>query len=163
MIIANWLVWFGRGLSLIVGLFFALGVVWKLVDWQVSAEGLANYSTLTWMPPTLLMIGSMAAETFVAALLLLPRTWQRWGLLSAASFLLFTALVLSIEILSGGAGDCGCLPFLTREINWFSVLQNVSAALLLMGVWGSLPPVSPSVPPPPLSFSEGEELPTDDD
>ena len=130
----------GRGVSLIVGLFFAVGVFWKLVDWQISAEGLANYGTLAWMPPTLLMIGSLAAETFVAVTLLLPGTWHRWGLLSAAGFLLFTALVLTVEILSGGTGDCGCLPFLTREINWFSVGQNASAALLLSGVWGSLVP-----------------------
>jgi hypothetical protein len=132
----KWLKWFGRGVSLVVGLFFAVGVFWKLVDWQISAEGLANYGTLTWIPPALLMIGSLVAETFVSATLLLPRTWHRWGLLSAAGFLLFTALVLSLEILTGGAGDCGCLPFLTREINWLSVGQNASAALLLTGIWG---------------------------
>ncbi len=126
-------------MALLVGLIFLAGALWKVAGWEHHVEVLGAYGVLDFLPAGMLAAGSLVVEVGIAALLLLPRTWAR-GLLIAAGFLVFTALILAWETLVGGAGDCGCLPFLTRSIGWAAVGQNLAAALFLgsLGVLGSL-------------------------
>jgi hypothetical protein len=118
-----------------MGIVFAAGVVTKVADWQNTVNAMTIYSILDWAPPLLPAAGSLILECFVAVTLLAGPTWKKYGLPSCAAFWAFTGVLLAVESLMGGSGDCGCLPFLPRDISWFAALQNLSTALFLVALW----------------------------
>lgn len=124
-----------RVITVILGLILAAGVVSKLTDWESTRDAMTVYFVMSWLPPALPAVGSLIFETFTALMLLGSRTWRRWGLLTAGAFLTFTGILLAVETLTGGSGDCGCIPFLPRDIGWLAAGQNISAALFLFSLW----------------------------
>ncbi|MFO7769078.1 MAG: hypothetical protein R6W82_09030 [bacterium] len=128
-----------RWVAVLAGLVFLAGVIWKVAAWEQHVAALGAYGVLDFLPAGLLAAGSLVLEVGIAALLLMPKSWHR-GLLAGAGFLLFTAVVLAWETLSGGGGDCGCLPFLTRSIGWAAVGQNLAGTLFMgsLGMLGTL-------------------------
>ncbi|MFC1545153.1 MauE/DoxX family redox-associated membrane protein [Gemmatimonadota bacterium] len=124
-----------RVVALLLGLLFAAGVVAKVSDWETTREAMTVYTIISWLPPILPALGSLLLETFIAVTLISNTAWRRFGLPSAAGFLAITGVMLALETLSGGGGDCGCLPFLPRDISWLAAGQNAAAALFLFSLW----------------------------
>ncbi len=124
-----------RVVALLLGLLFAAGVVSKVFDWETTREAMTVYTIISWLPPALPAMGSLVMETFIAITLIMNATWRTWGLPSVSGFLAATGVLLALETLSGGGGDCGCLPFLPRDISWLAAGQNVAAALFLFSLW----------------------------
>ncbi len=125
-----------RGIAAAFGLLFAAGVIMKVLDWQATRDAMTAYSILDAFPPALPAAGGLSFEFFVAVTLLLPRTWHRWGLPAAAAFLIITGVMLGLETLAGGGGgDCGCIPFLPRDISLLAAAQNGAEALFLGSLW----------------------------
>ncbi len=124
-----------RGIAAAFGLIFAAGAIMKLLDWEATRDAMTAYSILDWLPPALPAAGSLVWEFFIAAALLLHRTWHRWGLPAATLFLVVTGIMLVLETLAGGAGDCGCIPFLPRDISLLAAAQNGAQALFLGSLW----------------------------
>jgi hypothetical protein len=125
-----------RLVALLVGLVFGTGAVWKLAEWSTTVDALQAYTIVSFLPTALIAAGSLALELLVAFTLLHERLWNRWGLPLAMGFLLFTAIMLALQVVAGGGGDCGCLPFLPRSISWLAVGQNLFAVMFLAGIWG---------------------------
>jgi hypothetical protein len=125
-----------RLVALLVGLIFGTGAVWKLVEWSATVDALEAYTVVSFLPTAMVAAGSLALELLVAFTLLHERLWSRWGLPLAMGFLLFTAIMLALQVVAGGGGDCGCLPFLPRSISWLAVGQNLFAVMFLVGIWG---------------------------
>lgn len=117
------------------GLIFAAGVVTKLMDWEATRDAMTAYSMISWLPPALPAAGSLVLEAFVAGALLFYRTWRNVGLPACGAFWAITGVMLAVETMLGGGGDCGCLPFMPRDISWLSAAQNASAALFLISLW----------------------------
>jgi hypothetical protein len=124
-----------RIVSVFMGIVFAAGVVTKVADWENTVHAMTIYSILDRVPPLLPAVGSLIMEFIVAVTLLAGPTWRRYGLLSCAAFWAFTGVILIAETLMGGSGDCGCMPFLPRDISWFAALQNLSTAFFLVALW----------------------------
>ena len=124
-----------RVVALLLGLLFAAGVVSKVFDWETTREAMTVYTIISWLPPALPAVGSLVMETFIAITLIMNATWRTWGLPSVSGFLAVTGVMLALETLSGGGGDCGCLPFLPRDISWLAAGQNIAAALFLFSLW----------------------------
>ena len=124
-----------RVVALLLGLLFTAGVVSKVFDWETTREAMTVYTIISWLPPALPAMGSLVMETFIAITLIMNATWRTWGLPSVSGFLAATGVLLALETLSGGGGDCGCLPFLPRDISWLAAGQNVAAALFLFSLW----------------------------
>ncbi len=124
-----------RVVSVVMGLIFAAGVVSKLTDWESTRNAMTLYSTLRSVPPALPAAVSLFFEAVIAITLLGTPTWHRWGLPACGAFWAFTGIILAIETIAGSSGDCGCLPFLPRNINWFSAVQNFSTAFFLLALW----------------------------
>jgi len=146
-----------RIVALVAGLIFGTGAVWKLVEWSETVSALEAYTILAFLPATLIAAGSLALELLVGFTLLHERLWSRWGLPLAMGFLLFTAVMLAAQVIAGGGGDCGCLPFLPRSISLLAVGQNLFAVMFLLGIWGlsressrepSSRPAGEAAPPP---------------
>jgi hypothetical protein len=114
-----------RVVALLLGLLFAAGVVSKVFDWEATREAMTVYTIISWLPPALPAVGSLVLETFIAITLIMNATWRTWGLPSVSGFLAVTGVLLALETLSGGGGDCGCLP----------AGQNIAAALFLFSLW----------------------------
>lgn len=127
-----------RIVSLLAGLVFAVGAIWKVFIWGDHVAAMSVYTVLSWLPTSGLAAGSLAVELLVGVWLLLPATWQRYGLPAATLFMLATGILLAVETLAGGSGECGCLPFLSRQIGWLATAQNLTVALFLGGLWGML-------------------------
>lgn len=119
----------------LTGLIFLAGVVGKLLDWESTRLAMTAYAVLDPFPPALVAVGSLFLETVVAVGLLWRGWWRRWGLPALAGFLVVTGVVLLLETLAGGAGDCGCIPFLPRGIGWPSTVQNLAGALFAFALW----------------------------
>ncbi len=119
----------------ITGLVFLAGVVLKVLDWEATREAMTAYTLLDPFPSWLVAAGSLGLETLVAVGLLGGRWWRRWGLPAVSGFLLVTGVILALETMAGGAGDCGCIPFLPRGIGWTSTVQNLAAALFYFALW----------------------------
>ena len=124
-----------RVVALLLGLLFFAGVVAKVFDWEATREAMTVYTIISWLPPALPAAGSLAVEAFMSVTLILTPTWRRFGLPSASAFLAATGVMLALETLSGGGGDCGCLPFLPRDISWLAAGQNAAAAIFLFSLW----------------------------
>ena len=124
-----------RIVSVIMGIVFAAGVVTKLADWENTVHAMTIYSILDWVPPLLPAVGSLILEIFIAVTLLAGSAWKKYGMPACAFFWAFTGILLAVETLMGGSGDCGCLPFLPREISWVAALQNFSTAFFLIALW----------------------------
>ena len=124
-----------RVVALLLGLLFAAGVVSKLFDWEATREAMTVYTIISWLPPALPAVGSLIVEIFVAVTMILTPTWRKYGLPSAAVFLAGTGVLLGIETMAGGGGDCGCIPFIPRDISWMAAGQNLAAALFLFSLW----------------------------
>jgi len=134
--------------ALLLGLLFFAGVVAKIFDWEATREAMTVYTIISWLPPALPAAGSLVLETFMSVTLILTQTWRRFGLPSASAFLAITGVMLALETLSGGGGDCGCLPFLPRDISWLAAGQNAAAAVFLFSLWryledGGMPAAEP--------------------
>ena len=147
-----------RVVALLLGLLFAAGVVSKLFDWPATREAMTVYTIISWLPPALPAAGSLALEAFVAVTCILNATWRRFGLPSGAAFLAITGIMLALETLSGGGGDCGCIPFIPRDISWLAAGQNVAAALFLFSLWRylELGEVAEAAPPVSVEMSPGD-------
>ena len=126
----------GRIVSLLSGGALVVSVVLKMVNLEHTLVEYSAYRLLAWIPDPLLAGTALGTEAVLAWLLLAPSTWRTWGLPAAVLFLTATGLLLAAETLIGSMGDCGCLPFMARDIGWSAVGQNFSAALVLVGVWG---------------------------
>jgi len=124
-----------RVVALLLGLLFFAGVIAKIFDWETTREAMTVYTIISWLPPALPAAGSLAVEAFMSVTLILTPTWRKYGLPSAALFLAGTGVMLALETLSGGGGDCGCLPFLPRDISWLAAGQNAAAAIFLFSLW----------------------------
>ena len=124
-----------RVVSVIMGLVFAAGVVTKLTDWETTRNAMTVYSTLKLLPPILPAVASLILEAAVAVTLLASPTWRRVGLPACGAFWAFTGVILAVETILGSTGDCGCLPFMPRNITWFAAAQNLSTALFLVALW----------------------------
>ncbi len=124
-----------RVVSVIMGLVFAAGVVTKLADWDTTRTAMTVYGTLRFLPPALPAAASLFLETVVAVSLLATPTWRKWGLPACGAFWAFTGVILAIETILGSSGDCGCLPFLPRNISWYSTAHNLSTALFFTALW----------------------------
>ncbi len=129
-----------RIVSVIMGIVFAAGVVTKVADWENTVQAMTIYSILDRVPPLLPAVGSLILEIFIAVTLLAGPTWKKYGLPACAGFWAFTGILLAVETLAGGSGDCGCLPFLPRDIGWIAALQNLSTALFLVALWRIVQP-----------------------
>jgi hypothetical protein len=119
----------------LTGVVFLAGVVLKLLDWEATREAMTTYTLLDPFPSALVAAGSLGLETLVAAGLLGGHWWRRWGLPAVSGFLLVTGVILALETMAGGTGDCGCIPFLPRGISWASTVQNLAAALFYLALW----------------------------
>jgi len=126
----------------LTGLLFLAGVVGKLLDWESTRLAMTAYTVLDPFPPGLMAAGSLALETLVAVGLLWKGWWRRWGLPALAAFLIVTGVVLLVETLAGGVGDCGCIPFLPRGIGWPSTVQNLAGALFAFALWRTVAGIS---------------------
>jgi len=135
-----------RIVSVIMGIVFAAGVVTKVVDWDNTVQAMTIYSILDWVPPLLPAAGSLILEIFVAVTLLAGPAWKKYGMPACAGFWAITGILLAVETLMGGSGDCGCLPFLPRDIGWIAALQNFSIALFLVALWRVVQLATPVVP-----------------
>ena len=124
-----------RIVSVIMGIIFAAGVVTKVADWENTVQAMTIYSILDGVPPLLPAAGSLILEILIAVTLLAGSAWKKYGMPACAGFWAFTGILLAIETLMGGSGDCGCLPFLPRDISWAAALQNFSTALFLVALW----------------------------
>jgi hypothetical protein len=119
----------------ITGAVFLAGVVLKVLDWEATREAMTAYTLLDPFPSTLVAAGSLGLESLVAVGLLGGGWWRRWGLPAVTGFLLVTGVILALETMAGGTGDCGCIPFLPRGIGWASTVQNLAAALFYFALW----------------------------
>ena len=124
-----------RIVSVIMGIIFAAGVVTKVADWENTVQAMTIYSILDGVPPLLPAAGSLILEILIAVTLLAGSARKKYGMPACAGFWAFTGILLAIETLMGGSGDCGCLPFLPRDISWAAALQNFSTALFLVALW----------------------------
>lgn len=124
-----------RIVSVIMGIVFAAGVVTKMADWENTVQAMTIYSILDRVPPILPAAGSLILEIFIAVTLLAGSAWKKYGMPACSGFWAFTGILLAIETLMGGSGDCGCLPFLPRDISWIAALQNFATALFLISLW----------------------------
>lgn len=124
-----------RIVAVVFGLIFAAGVVTKLMDWEATRDAMTAYRMISWLPPALPAAGSLTLEALVAVTLLYHRSWKNVGLPACGAFWAITGVMLAVETMLGGGGDCGCLPFMPRDISWMATAQNASAALFLISLW----------------------------
>ena len=134
-----WKSWLSALSAILLGLLFLSSGVWKITDplgWAariVQMQLPAQFSVA-------LALGVGAAETFAAALLLVPR-FRRWGALLAGVLLVVFMIYVAAyyNVLRGE--DCSCFPWLKRSIGPGFFIGD---GLMLLGAffawrWGSPP------------------------
>jgi uncharacterized membrane protein YphA (DoxX/SURF4 family) len=131
----GWKTWLGGTAAVIMSAVFLVAGVWKITDAPGAAVRLAQMK----VPENLSLAATLLlgiAETFSAALILVPR-FRRWGAWLIAALLVAFMMFIGAHYNVLRGAECSCFPWVKRAVGpMFFVVDGAMLLLaILAGLW----------------------------